>query len=97
MRPTYHDGIAFYEGRPAQYETLGRIDTEIGGIIFSHSQSKTLKDVKEAMARSARGMGGNCIIDFKYGQKSVGWLRSLVQLDDVNWYGSGTVALLREP
>ena len=91
MQITVHNGITFFEGRPTQFEELQRVSIELGGII-SQVQLKTLNDVKELMAQRARNTGGNAIIDFTYGQKSVGWFRSILQLDDVNWYGHGVIA-----
>jgi uncharacterized protein YbjQ (UPF0145 family) len=44
------------------------------------------------MAEKAKACGANAIIDFKYGQRSVGFLASLFQRDDVNWYGTGQAA-----
>lgn len=94
MHATKHDGVLFYEARPQLFEEIQRIDTELGGIVFSQAQLKTLRDVKTTMAYKAKELGGNAIIDFQYGQRSVGWWRSLLQMDDVNWYGSGVVAII---
>lgn len=95
MRVTIHDGVRFYEGHPTFCTEIKPVRVEIGGII-SQAQLKTLKDVKALLAKRACSAGGNAIIDFQYGQKSVGWLRSLLQLDDVNWYGYGTIAKVAE-
>ena len=92
MYVTKQDGIAFYEGTPDHYEPIRSVRIEIGGMLLTQSQLKTLKDVKRELAARASKAGGNAIVDFEYGQKSVGWFRSILQLDDVNWYGSGTIA-----
>jgi hypothetical protein len=95
MFTTHFDDIAFVEGLPKDCEHIRRIKVEIGGVI-QQAQLKSLDDVKRAMAADAKRAGGNAIVDFKYGQRSVGWLRSLWQMDDVNWYGTGIVAVLRD-
>ena len=91
MHMTMEDGIAFYEGTPDGCEPIEQVSIEIGGVV-TQAQLKTLKDVKSALAARALRAGGNAVVDFQYGQKSVGFFRSLLQLDDVNWYGSGTIA-----
>lgn len=95
MRSSLHDGILFVEGRPGNCRTIRAIRIEIGGILLVQSQLKTLKDVKDEMARQAKQAGGNAIVDFQYGQRSVGWLRSIFQLDDISWYGTGAITQLR--
>ncbi len=92
MHVTTQDGIAFYEGTPDSYEPIEAVKIEIGGMLISQSQLKTLKDVKRELASRASRAGGNAIVNFQYGQKSVGFFRSILQLDDVNWYGTGTIA-----
>ncbi|MBX6315525.1 MAG: hypothetical protein IRY99_21825 [Isosphaeraceae bacterium] len=93
MYETVFDGIRFIEGRPAKARVIEPVRIELGGVIRS-SQLKNLDDVKRAMADRARARGGNAVIDFKYGQRSVGILRSLFQRDDVNWYGEGVIAVV---
>ena len=93
MYRTNFEGIAFIEGVPTKYEAIQPASVEIGGVV-SQSQLKTLDDVKRKLAQAAKAAGGNAIVDFKYGQKSVGWFRSIMQLDDVNWYGSGMIAII---
>jgi hypothetical protein len=90
---TMTDGIAFVESTPPKARRLATLKIEIGGV-FSHAQLKNLDDVKQLLAKQAKSKGGNAIIEFSYGQKSVGMFRSLVSLDDVVWYGSGTAAVL---
>jgi|GEM_PF-1825308 hypothetical protein len=92
MHFTTQDSVAFFEGMPANCEPIETVTIEIGGMLISQSQLKTLKDVKRELAARAKRAGGNAIVSFTYGQKSVGFLRSLLQIDDVNWYGGGIVA-----
>ena len=93
MYTSIHDGVRFVEGRPSNARIIKPVAVQIGGVISS-SQLKTLDDVKKLMAQQVRAAGGNAVVDFKYGQKSVGFLASLFQRDDVNWYGSGQIAAL---
>ncbi len=93
VHATTFDGIVFIEGTPAKYQPVRPIQVEIGGVV-QQAQLKNLDDVKRQMAQEAKACGGNSIVDFEYGQRSVGWFRSLFQLDDINWYGSGTIAII---
>ena len=89
----YYDlyrGVYFVEGLPAGARRITPISTCIDGM-FSHSQLKSLDDIKDKMAEVVHRKGGNAVIDFKYGQKSSFW-RSLLSLDDVRWEASGCVA-----
>jgi hypothetical protein len=87
------EGVYFVEGKPTRARTLGPVVVEVGGV-FHHAQLRTLNDVKRAMAAKVRMTAGNAIIDFKYGQRSVGFWKSLFHMDDVTWYGSGQIAIL---
>jgi hypothetical protein len=91
---TIFEGVKFVEGLPASASIIKPIRVEIGGVLTS-AQLKNLDDVKRLMANQARAAGGNAIVDFKYGQRSVGFWRSLIDLDDVYWYGEGNVALVQ--
>ncbi len=93
MRITLHDGVYFTEDSPPTIRSFGSVAIELGGIV-RQAQLKTLTDVKSALAKKAKAAGGNAIIRFQYGQKSVGFWRSILQLDDINWYGRGEIALL---
>ncbi|MCA9108551.1 MAG: hypothetical protein KDA52_01275 [Planctomycetaceae bacterium] len=92
MHVTMQDGITFYEGFPEIYQPLAKVDIEIGGMLVTQSQLKTLRDVKRELAARASKAGGNAIVNFQCGQKSVGFFRSIFQLDDINWYGTGIIA-----
>jgi hypothetical protein len=91
---TLFEGIRFIEGRPPSASIIKPIRVEIGGMLTS-AQLKNLDDVKRLMADRAKEAGGNAVVDFKYGQRSVGFWRSLIDRDDVNWYGEGRIALLK--
>src|SRR4051812_14788545 len=91
MIETTFMGIRFFEGMPTVVHFIGPVRVEISGIITS-SQLKSLDDVKRLMVEKARAKGGNAIVDFKYGQRSVGCLASLFMRDDVSWFGEGQIA-----
>jgi hypothetical protein len=95
MRATLTDGIWFVEGSPSGFQAITRIDSEIGDL-FTSAQLKSLRDLKELMAVHARSAGGNCIAEFKYGQRSSGFWRSLITRDDLLWYGTGVIGTISE-
>ena len=87
------EGIIFLEGDVPESRKIEPVDVRVGGV-FTSGQLRTLDDVKRIMARSARERRGNAVVDFAYGQKSVGFFASLLNRDDVVWYGRGTIAIL---
>jgi len=93
MYESVFNGVRFIEGRPERARLLAPVSVQIGGV-FQSAQLKNLDDVKRLMARQVLEAGGNAVVDFKYGQKSVGLLASFFQRDDVNWHGSGTIAVV---
>jgi uncharacterized protein YbjQ (UPF0145 family) len=95
MRKTMYDGVAFYESRPTTASCIQKIEAKIGGVLTS-AQLSTLDDVKRVLASQAKQLGANSVVDFQYGQKSVGILASLFSRDDVNWHGTGTAAIVNE-
>ena len=95
MRKTLCDGIAFYEGRPPSASCMQKLEARLGGVLKS-AQLSTLDDVKRVLAAQAKQLGANAVVDFQYGQKSVGIFASLFSRDDVNWHGSGMAAVVTE-
>ncbi len=89
-----HNGIIFIEGDEPGAKVIGGVEYQKKG--FYNQQLKDLDMVKDQLAEKAKAMGGNAVKDFKYGQKSTSWLRSMILTydDNINWYGSGTVILL---
>lgn len=90
---TYKD-MVFVEGFEANAQLLGEIEYKK---TFSFGQQdKTINCVKEQLYEKTRALGGNAVVNFKYGQKSCGWFKaSLFSLDDnIKWYGSGIAAKL---
>ena len=88
-----YKGVLFIEGMPENCRILCDISTEINEC-FGQSQLKSLDDVKEKMIVAVQKAGGNAVVDFKYGQKSSFW-KSLFALDDVAWYASGKIAIVK--
>ncbi len=95
MRKTMCDGVAFYEGHPMSATCIKKIEAKIGGVLRS-AQLSTLDDVKRALASQAKEVGANAVVDFQYGQKSVGIFASIFSRDDVNWHGTGMAAIVNE-
>ncbi|WP_145276098.1 hypothetical protein [Tautonia plasticadhaerens] len=93
MYESTYDGIRFIEGKPNVSRVIGPVRVELGGLVSS-SQLMNLDDVKRTMAVRVKDRGGNAVINFTYGQKSVGFLKSLFLRDDVNWFGEGQIALI---
>ena len=87
-----YKGIYFIEGVPAEAKVMGSTEAELNGA-FTQSQLRSLDDLKERMREMVQRRGGNCVIDFKYGQRSTFW-KSLFGLDSVFWYGSGSIAYI---
>ena len=86
-----YDGVYFVEGMPPGTTILKDISTTIDGC-FTNAQLKTLDDVKRVMAPLVKQNGGNAVVDFKYGQSTHGFWRSLFSLDNVCWKGEGKIA-----
>ncbi len=91
-----HNGIIFIEGPEDYLKNCGKVTYKKDS--YYNNQLKNLDNVKEQLAQKAKEFGGNAIINFKYGQKSTTWFRSLLlSLDDnVNWYGEGEVVVLSQ-
>lgn len=91
-----YKGIIFIEGFEPSAKVLK--DIEYKKLFSFNSQIQTLDCVKEQLIEQTIALGGNAVINFKYGQKSSGWFKSaLFSLDDnIKWYGSGTAAIIPE-
>lgn len=88
------DGVVFIEEHPPGSHIVCRAECRIHGL-FSQAQLKNLNDVKRKLAREVKNKGGNCLINFKYGQKSSFWT-TLISVDNVNWYGEGDIAKIHD-
>ena len=88
------DGVIFIEEHPSRAHIISHVKCKIHGF-FSQSQLKNLNDVKRKLAREVKNKGGNCLINFKYGQKSSFWT-TLIGIDNVSWYGEGDIARMSD-
>jgi hypothetical protein len=88
------DGVIFDEGPIAGMKNIRSISTQLNSG-FGQDQLKSLLDVKRAMAREVIAAGGNCVADFKYGQKNGGFWQQMWSVDNVLWYGSGEIGRLK--
>lgn len=84
---TIFEDIVFIEGGHPNVSQIKSIKVDLS--YKFGAQLKNLTDVKRGLATQARELGGNCITEFQYGQKSK-WLA----IDDVAFWGSGNVSLL---
>ena len=91
-----YKGIIFIEGAEPSAKILGQV--EYKKLFSFNSQIQTLDCVKDQLVEKTIALGGNAIVNFKYGQKSSGWFKSsLFSLDDnIKWYGNGLAAILPE-
>lgn len=83
-------GVYFIEGSPKEAHAIEEISSELNGF-FSQNQLRSLDDLKDKMKDYVIQRGGNCVIDFKYGQRST-FFKSLFGMDNVFWYGTGKIA-----
>ena len=88
--------VLFIEGEEPTAKILGTVEYEKN--FTFNAQLKTLDSVKDQLAEKAVAMGGNAVINFEYGQKSLGWFKaSLFSLDDnIKWHGKGIAAVIPE-
>lgn len=89
------DGVIFDEGQVKSMTFIRKISTQLNSG-FGQDQLKSLTDVKRAMAREVLAAGGNCVSNFKYGQKNGSFWQQMWSVDNVLWYGSGEIGLLVE-
>ena len=92
---TTFEGIKFVEGCPPSAKIIKPIRVEIGesldvGPVEESGRCKAAHGQRDAGVRWE-----STVVDFKYGQRSVGFWRSLFDRDDVHWYGEGKVAVLQ--
>lgn len=92
---TLYKDIIFIEGNEKNESNLGLVKYKKGLKLYNN-QLKNLDDVKEQLYQQTKELGGNAVINFKYGQKSASWFKSIfLSLDDnVNWYGEGEAVIL---
>ena len=82
------EDIIFIEGANENVKIIGKVDYTYGSF---GSQLKNLNDVKKVLAQQAKSKGCNCIVEFKYGQKS-----SWISLDDTKMWANGQCGIMQE-
>ena len=90
---TIFEDIIFIEGDCDFTEFKSKVEYKK---TFFNQQSKTLDDVKHQLADTAKSLGANAIINFKYGQKSASFFRAILFAtdDNVNWVASGDAVVI---
>lgn len=88
------DGILFVEGFEENIQVLGPVEYKKD--LSFNQQLKNLDDVKRQLVEAAKNMGANAIINFEYGQKTIGFWKSIVfsRDDNVNWYAKGLAVII---
>ncbi len=92
MRDWTFDGVRFYEGDPGGLRPVGAVEVTVRGA-FRSAQATGPDEILRDAARRVRELGAAAVVNFRYGQRSVGVMRSLIDLDDVVWYGEGWAAV----
>lgn len=85
--PTAYNGIIFIEIPVTEGRKVSAVSADLSFKIGAHL--KNLNDVKADLATKAKGLGCNCVSEFKYGQKS-----RLLAIDDVAYFGGGMATVL---
>lgn len=85
---TIYNGVVFVEGRLEHIETGEEVEAIMSA--FMNEQLKSLRDVKDNLAKQAISRGFNCIMNFTYGQKERGFW-SFSQ-DGIAYWGKGMLA-----
>ena len=94
---TMFEGIIFVEGFCEFAVLKGKVEYVKDS--FWNQQFRNLDNIKHQLAEKAKALGANAVINFKYGQKNISFLKSLcLSLDDnVNWFGYGEAVVIAEP
>ena len=87
---TEFDGVIFDEGPIDGMKRIRDLSTQLNSG-FGQDQLRSLIDVKQAMACEVLSTGGNCIENFKYGQRNGSFWQQMLSVDNVLWYGKGTI------
>ena len=83
------NGFLFVEGFEESIRVIGPIEYKKS--LSFNQQLKNLDDIKIVLIEKAKEMGANAIIHFEYGQKTIGFWKSLVLWhdDNISWYAKG--------
>ncbi len=85
---TVYDDVIFIEGTDSRVDVKGKVKYKYGSF---NAQLKGLNKVKASLAHQAKLQKCNCIVEFKYGQKS-----SWFSIDDTKWFGEGKCGILSD-
>ena len=90
------ENILFVEGSCEFLNFKGNVEYKKDS--FFNQQFRNLDDVKHQLAEKAKQLGANAIINFRYGQKTVSFFKSILlgTDDNVNWYASGEAVVLTQ-
>lgn len=90
-RFTELDGVTFTEAT-LDLASLGDV------IVRARSQNSSLSELKREMAKEAKSLGGNCIMNFRYSQKADSPLKNVFSFkwDTERLVGTGDVVSLPE-
>ena len=91
MRKTVCDGVTFFEALPEGAQKNVKLNVTLDSF-FKSSQLSSLNDVKKLLAKQCHDAGCNSVVEFQYGQKSLGFWDSIFSRDNVCWYGNGYAA-----
>ena len=89
------DDVVFVEETVPSAQIISHAQYKLHDGLFSQSQLKNLNDVKRKLAALVKKAGGNCLINFRYGQKSTFW-STLFGTDKINWFGEGDIARISQ-
>ena len=91
-------GIIFIESKEPSSNVLAKVEYKTKFSLFKEifkSDRETLDAVKEQLADKVIALGGNCVVEFKYGQKNKKWFEMSAE-NSVKWYGEGFAAIIPE-
>ncbi len=91
---TTYEGILFVEGYCDFIEFKCKVEYKKDS--FFNQQFRNLDDIKHQLAEKAKNVGANAIINFKYGQKTISFFKSILlgTDDNVNWFAFGEAVLV---
>lgn len=86
------ENVYFIEGHPSEAIVFRKVRVDLHGG-FGQAQLKNLSHVKKQLVKRVKRVGGNCLINFEYGQQA-GFFTYFFGLDNVKWFGKGEVAYM---
>jgi hypothetical protein len=81
---TEFEGVKFFEGAGPPGRRLGKVSVTIS------RQNSNLSEVKRELALQARRLGGDAVVEYRYGQRAHRWFELLLpKWDTESWWGAG--------